>query len=238
MAGDPTASEWCNLNWTEWQPLEAGFIRAFAPLSSGVYRVRRSGEAKRLTHVGQTGRTLRRRLMELANGTHAQQCPFNDPHTAAPYHWLISYLQGAQLQFSCTPVSGDHGTLRGTGDVLLWRHRVENKCKQRTVIVGIAERLHSAKIDVAIYLVCQTNRRNRQCQLCGQPPAPLQPMFSHGLTHRRLNLALSGDAELFEQLSDARVEDVLFHRAALRSLGYLSLVPPHGDYDSLSEGLG
>jgi hypothetical protein len=48
-------------------------------------------------------------------------------------------------------------------------------------------------------------------------------MFSHGLTHRPLNLALSCDAELFEQLSDARVEDVLFHHAALRSLGYLSL---------------
>jgi hypothetical protein len=39
-------------------------------------------------------------------------------------------------------------------------------------------------------------------------------MFSHGLAHRLLNLALRGDAELFEQLSDARVEDVLFHRAA------------------------
>jgi hypothetical protein len=48
-------------------------------------------------------------------------------------------------------------------------------------------------------------------------------MFSHGLTHRLLYLALSGDAELFEQLSDARVEDVLFHRVPLRSLGYLSL---------------
>ena len=48
-------------------------------------------------------------------------------------------------------------------------------------------------------------------------------MFSHGLTHRLLNLALSGDAELFEQLSDARIEDVLLHRAPLRSHGYLSL---------------
>src|SRR5215469_14762526 len=35
-----------------------------------------------------------------------------------PYHWLISHLQGAQLQFSCTPVSGDHGILRGTEDML------------------------------------------------------------------------------------------------------------------------
>ena len=128
MTDDPAANNWCSLNWTEWQPLETDFIRVFAPLSSGVYRVRRTGEEKHLTYIGQTGRTLRRRLMELANGAHAHQCPFNDPHTAAPYHWLISHLQGAQLQFSCTPVSGDHGILRGTEDMLLWRHRVENKC--------------------------------------------------------------------------------------------------------------
>ena len=74
----------------------------------------------------------------------------------------------------------------------------------------------SAKIDVALYVERQTNRRNRQCQLCGQPLAPIQPMFSHGLTHRLLYLALSGDAELFEQLSDARIEDVLLHGAPLR----------------------
>jgi hypothetical protein len=48
-------------------------------------------------------------------------------------------------------------------------------------------------------------------------------MFSHGLTHRLFNLALGGDAELFEQLSDARIEHVLLHRAPLRSHGYLSL---------------
>jgi hypothetical protein len=30
-------------------------------------------------------------------------------------------------------------------------------------------------------------------------------MFGDGLTHRRLNPALSGDAELFEQLSGAHV---------------------------------
>ena len=55
-------------------------------------------------------------------------------------------------------------------------------------------------------------------------------MFNHGLTHRLLNLALSGDAELSEQLSDARAEDVFLRRAHLRSLGYLSLsLPIHDD---------
>jgi hypothetical protein len=54
-------------------------------------------------------------------------------------------------------------------------------------------------------------------------PRSEQNATNHGPTHRLLNLALSGDAELSEQLSDARVEDVFLHRAHLRSLGYLSL---------------
>ena len=125
---DPAASDWCNLSWTQWQPLEADFVRAFAPVSSGVYRIRRTGLAKRLTYIGQTGRSLRERLLALANGTHAEQCPFNDPHTAAPHLWLMVRLDRAQLEFSGTSVIGDLSTLRGTEDMLLWRHRVENKC--------------------------------------------------------------------------------------------------------------
>jgi hypothetical protein len=41
---------------------------------------------------------------------------------------LLSRLDGALLEFSCTPVQGDRGVLRGTEDILLWRHRVENRC--------------------------------------------------------------------------------------------------------------
>lgn len=80
---DPAAGDWCNLSWTQWQPLEAASVRAVAPVSSGIYRIRRAGVANRLTYIGQTGRTLRERLLALANGTHAEQCPFNDPHSCA-----------------------------------------------------------------------------------------------------------------------------------------------------------
>ena len=66
--------------------------------------------------------------------------------------------------------------------------------------------MHSTKIDVALYGMCQTNRQKSTTSALSATLAFLQPMFSHGLTHRPLNLALSGDAELFEQLSDARVE--------------------------------
>jgi hypothetical protein len=82
---DPAASDWCDLSWTKWQPLTADFVRASAPLASGIYRIRRTGIASRLTYIGQTSRTLRERLLALAKGTHAEECPFNDPHTAAPH---------------------------------------------------------------------------------------------------------------------------------------------------------
>jgi hypothetical protein len=75
--------------------------------------------------VGQTGRALRERLLSLAAGANAEECPFNDPHTAAPHLWLLRRLDGAQLECSCAPVAGDVQILRGTGDMLLWRHRLE-----------------------------------------------------------------------------------------------------------------
>jgi hypothetical protein len=37
-------------------------------------------------------------------------------------------LDRAQLEFSCASLIGDLPTLRGTEDMLLWRHRVENQC--------------------------------------------------------------------------------------------------------------
>src|SRR5262249_50841819 len=129
MAADgPVASDWCDLSWTNWQPLNTDLVPADAPLSPGIYRIRRAGVTERLTYIGQTGRTLRERLLALANGTHSEQCPCNaNTHTAAPQLWLLARLDGALLEFSCTQVR-DRGALPGTEDMLLWRHRVGNKC--------------------------------------------------------------------------------------------------------------
>jgi len=124
----PQSGDWCHLSWTEWQPFKADFVRSSAPAFPGIYRIRRAGIAKRLTYIGQTNRTLRERLSALASGTYAERCPFNDPHTAAPHLWLMTKLDGAQLEFSCALVVGGRRTLRGTEDMLLWRHRVENGC--------------------------------------------------------------------------------------------------------------
>jgi hypothetical protein len=43
---------------------------------------------------------------------------------------------GAQLQFSCTPVSGDHGTLRGTEDMLLWDTGSRTSAQLRQTMVA------------------------------------------------------------------------------------------------------
>jgi hypothetical protein len=78
---------WCGLAWTPWAALERQAIRQIAPRKvAGVYRVRHQGDGPtRLTYIGQTGRGLRERLLSLAAGANAEDCPFNDPHTAAPH---------------------------------------------------------------------------------------------------------------------------------------------------------
>ena len=72
-------------------------------------------------------------------------------------------------------------------------------CRSVSISHVIVERVIALNQDRRrpLWYVSEANRRNSQRQLCGQPLAPLQPMFSHGLTNRRLNLALSGDASLF-----------------------------------------
>ena len=117
---------WGGLTWTAWVPLEREAIRRVAPALPGIYRVRRAdGMPGYLVYVGQTGRTLRERLLALAAGANANECPFNDPHTAAAHLWLLRQLDGARFECACAPITGDVKVLRGTEDMLLWRHRVE-----------------------------------------------------------------------------------------------------------------
>lgn len=112
--------------WTQWIPLDRDLVRRTAPTLPGVYRIRRTAAAPpRLVYVGQTGRTLRERLLALAAGTNAGSCPFNDPHTAAPHLWLLRHMESVTLECSCAPVAGDSQVLHGTEDMLLWRHRIE-----------------------------------------------------------------------------------------------------------------
>jgi hypothetical protein len=127
--------DWCGLQWTEWVPLQGAAIRrAVTHRGPGVYRIRRKGgNWNCLTYIGQTGRDLRGRLQALARCVNGQECPYNDPHTAAPHLWLLRTLDNIQFECSGAPVVAPRSghpntakqTLRGTEDMLLWRHRID-----------------------------------------------------------------------------------------------------------------
>jgi hypothetical protein len=57
---DPAASDWCNLSWTQWQPLKAEVVRAFAPVSAGLYRARRACARRQRSAVERTMRRVKR----------------------------------------------------------------------------------------------------------------------------------------------------------------------------------
>jgi|tagenome__1003787_1003787.scaffolds.fasta_scaffold20383897_2 hypothetical protein len=74
--------DWCGLIWTPWAALEREAVRQTAPTLPGVYRVHlMGGGPARLTYIGRTSRGLRERLLTLATGVNAEDCPFNGPHT-------------------------------------------------------------------------------------------------------------------------------------------------------------
>ena len=127
--------DWCGLQWTKWVPLQSAAIRrAVTHRGPGVYRIRQEGgNSNCLTYIGQTGRDLRGRLQALARCVNGQECPYNDPHTAAPHLWLLRMLDN--VQFECSgalvvtprpePPNTGKQIYRGTEDMLLWRHRVD-----------------------------------------------------------------------------------------------------------------
>jgi hypothetical protein len=127
--------DWCDLQWTEWVPLQSAAIRrAVTHPGPGVYRIRyEGGNPNCFVYIGQTGRNLCERLCALARRVNGQECPYNDPHTAAQHLWLLRRLDKVQFECSGAPIDaprpGNPNTarqiLRGTEDMLLWRHRVD-----------------------------------------------------------------------------------------------------------------
>jgi hypothetical protein len=51
--------------------------------------------------------------------------PFNDPHTAAPGHWVLRVENGMTFECSAAPSELGHQERQCLEDMLLWKHRVE-----------------------------------------------------------------------------------------------------------------
>jgi len=118
--------DWGNLPWTEWIPFDGGDFRKI-PMVAGVYRVKDVGQSK-LFYVGQTRKSLRKRLRSLCVGTLAKSMPYNDPHTAAPRLW--SWKDSKHLKFECaaapTPPTFSDRNRVGLEHNLIWLYRTES----------------------------------------------------------------------------------------------------------------
>jgi hypothetical protein len=64
-----------------------------------MYRIQPVG-GHELVYIGQTGRSLRERLMTLRRHSMAIEMPFNDPHTAAPSLWALHDAE--HMEFACS----------------------------------------------------------------------------------------------------------------------------------------
>ncbi len=117
------ARQWCGLRWTPWVPFSQEDFSVI-PTYAGVYRVRpRNGHT--LVYIGQTGRSLRGRLMTLRNYTMRRQMPYNDPHTAAPNLWAWRISDGMEFECSAAPCHFSKRKRLGVESYLLCQYRLE-----------------------------------------------------------------------------------------------------------------
>lgn len=118
---------WEGLSWSDWVPLDAP-TAAFRVISAkpGFYRIRVVDQSV-LAYIGQTGRSLQRRLYELRWPLYASDTdmPWNDPHTAAQSLWALRIAEGMLFACSAAPAELDTPTRQIYEDMLLWRYRLE-----------------------------------------------------------------------------------------------------------------
>src|SRR5260221_6230669 len=122
---DFLSQTWCGLNWTSWIKCIAPAYKALPPVP-GVYRVKPLNRQE-LVYVGQTGRSLRERLMSLHNHSMALQMPFNDPHTAAPNLWALRDAEHMEFEYSAAPTTFSEKERLAFECYLLWQYRLEKK---------------------------------------------------------------------------------------------------------------
>jgi hypothetical protein len=113
---------WCGLDWSPWAAFSAKELKQL-PAGPGVYRVRVAG-TDWLAYVGETGRSVRGRLLDLRRNVAKPDMPFNDPHTAAPGLWAWARDRGFEYECSGASTTLSAVDRKGFECHLLWKHRV------------------------------------------------------------------------------------------------------------------
>ncbi|MEE2753232.1 MAG: GIY-YIG nuclease family protein [Candidatus Latescibacterota bacterium] len=118
-------SDWGGLEWGEWEQFDQSRL-GHLPTSPGLYRVRPDGHPF-LMYVGQTGRSLRERVLGLRRNTRLSVMPYNDPHTAAPSLWAWADAEHYRYEVSAASVGLAERERKACECFLLWSYRLERR---------------------------------------------------------------------------------------------------------------
>ncbi|MFB6189962.1 MAG: hypothetical protein ABEJ91_00100 [Candidatus Nanohaloarchaea archaeon] len=95
---DIAGGGWLGFEWSDWSLLEPGTKKIESvPETSGFFRIKKV-EGEELDYVGQTGRSLRERLIHLANKVNSEERPENS-HKSAEHLWELKDF-GGRFEFS------------------------------------------------------------------------------------------------------------------------------------------
>lgn len=95
---DVAGGNWLGLEWSDWSLLEPGTKKIESvPETPGFFRIKKV-ESDDLDYVGQTGRSLRERLIHLANKVNVGERPENS-HASAEHLWELKDF-GGRFEFS------------------------------------------------------------------------------------------------------------------------------------------
>lgn len=157
------------VQWTPWRPLNGSTRDKGFPEQPGLYRIRREGQ-DHLDYVGQTGRTLRKRLADLGR-LDGPKMPFRDPHTAGPGLWALLHGGGPALEVSVTAVDGDEPFRKAVEAAVISQHRER---------YGFSPTINFGRMPVG-YVMSTERKRGLRGGLSAEPASCHQPGVPTGV---------------------------------------------------------
>ncbi|MFB6213171.1 MAG: hypothetical protein ABEJ07_01240 [Candidatus Nanohaloarchaea archaeon] len=93
-----SGDDWLGFDWSDWSLLEPGTGKVSSlPETPGFFRIKKV-ESEDLDYVGQTGRSLRERIIHLANRVRTDERP-RDSNSSAEHLWELKDF-GGRFEFS------------------------------------------------------------------------------------------------------------------------------------------